>query len=749
MNKDNEMEKLKSRIDSLSEELLMAYEELNLYYDISSSMWSPLDSEKTTDLILIKAVEIMEADKGAILVIDESENKLRIRKGLVSGNWISVDPSHEMNIEETILSKAIQAKRGLIVNDMTGCHHGMSPLIATKSLLSVPLYTKDRVIGVLTLGDKRGREFTSNDLKLSAVLSGQAALMIENDRLFQENATMAEIGRIMGSTLNIDEVYERFAEATRNLIPFERININIINNEKQTAIAAYSAGTAAAGRRVGTVFPLAGSAIEEVIRTRSGLLLHPEDQAELAQRFPGLLQSFKAGHRSMMVIPVISKDKVIGNLYFGSTKTKIFTERDLRLAANISAQIAGAIANAQLHAERIQAEKERASLEEQLHQAQKVEAIGTLAGGIAHDFNNILTVILGYAELANLDIAEHSPAKDSLQHSMNAARRAKDLVQQILAFSRQGKQERKPLDMKPIVKEGLKFLRASLPATIKIRQDIEEDVGPIEADPTQIHQVLMNLCTNAAHAMDENGGELGVSLSKLDLDGEASAVHQGIEPGPYVRLRVSDTGHGIRRETLNRIFDPYFTTKEVGKGTGLGLAMVHGIAKSYGGGITVSSEAGKGSTFDVYFPRIEAMDLPSKADKDEPLPMGRHERVLFVDDEVMITRVGRKTLEYLGYEVVTRTSSIEALELFRVQADRFDLVITDMTMPNMRGDKLAQELLKIRPGIPIILCTGFSEHITEEKAKAMGIRGFAMKPLVMKDLARAIRNTLDYDEKKN
>jgi signal transduction histidine kinase/CheY-like chemotaxis protein len=616
-------------------------------------------------------------------------------------------------------------------------------------LLSAPLYTKDRVIGVLTLGDKRGREFTSNELKLSAVLSGQAALMIENDRLFQENATMAEIGRIMGSTLNIDDVYERFAEEAKRLIPFERININMINSEKKTAIAAYSAGTAAAGRRVGAVFPLAGSAAEEAIRTRSGLLLHPEDQAELAQRFPGLLQSFQAGHRSMMVIPVISKDKVIGNLYFGSTKTKIFTERDLKLGANIAAQIAGAIANAELHAERIQAEKERASLEEQLHQAQKLEAIGTLAGGIAHDFNNILTAILGYGELANLDIAEHSEAKDNLQHSMNAARRARDLVQHILAFSRQGKQERKPVDMRPIVKEGLKFLRASLPATIKIHQDIEEDVGTIEGDPTQVHQVLMNLCTNAAHAMDENGGELGVSLSKIDVNGEASVVHQGIEPGPYVRLRVSDTGHGIRRETLNRIFDPYFTTKEVGKGTGLGLAMVHGITKSYGGGITVSSESGKGSTFDVYFPRMGATDLPLKADKDEPLPMGRHERVLFVDDEVMITQFCRKTLKYLGYEVVVRTSSIEALELFRVQADQFDLVITDMTMPNMRGDKLAQELLKIRPGIPIILCTGFSEHITEEKAKTMGIREFAMKPLVMKDLARAIRNALDYDEKKN
>jgi len=386
-------------------------------------------------------------------------------------------------------------------------------------------------------------------------------------------------------------------------------------------------------------------------------------------------------------------------------------------------------------------------LEAQYQHAQKMESIGTLAGGIAHDFNNILTSVLGYAELASLDTPENSKAQYNLQQSIKAAHRAKDLVQQILAFSRQSKQERKPLDIEPIVKEGLKLVRASLPTTIEIRQNMEEDLGAIEADTTQIHQVLMNLCTNAAHAMSENGGVLEVSLTKFDMDAEASAASPEVEPGPYLRLRVSDTGHGMTPEILQRVFDPYFTTKEPGKGTGLGLAVVHGIVKSYGGGVTVSSEPGRGTTFDIYFPKIEPVKGPLEAGRIEPLPVGGHERVLVVDDEKAIVEIGQEILQHLGYEVVVRTSSVEALELFRAQPERFDLVITDMTMPNMTGDKLAVELMRIRPDIPVILCTGFSERITKEKAESMGIREFLLKPLVMNDLARVIHRVIDQNKK--
>jgi PAS domain S-box-containing protein len=469
----------------------------------------------------------------------------------------------------------------------------------------------------------------------------------------------------------------------------------------------------------------------------------------------------EAGLESAGVLPLLSGDEVIGVLAMASRSGRNFQEQTSFLDA-LSNEIAIGLKNAILY-EKAQAdatelqtrlmqihdaEKEKEKLTAQLRQAQKMEAIGTLAGGIAHDFNNILSAILGYAELASFGIGENDKVKYYLEQSMLAASRAKDLVQQILTFSRQTKQELKPLNIKPIVKEGLKFLRASLPSTIEIREDIEEELGTIEADSTQVHQVLMNLCTNAAHAMEKNGGALEVSLSKLDIKGETSSAAQEIEPGSYVRLRVTDTGHGMHPEILERIFDPYYTTKEGGKGTGLGLAVVHGIVKSYGGAITVSSEVGKGSTFDIYFPRIGTVDFSSKGEEGEPLPLGGHERVLFVDDEEGIVEVGREILEYLGYEVVAKTSSTEALELFRGHADRFDLVITDMTMPNMTGDKLAQELIRIRPEIPIIICTGFSEHITEEKAKTIGIREFAMKPLVIRDLAKAIRRALDDQGKK-
>jgi CheY-like chemotaxis protein len=377
-----------------------------------------------------------------------------------------------------------------------------------------------------------------------------------------------------------------------------------------------------------------------------------------------------------------------------------------------------------------------------------MEAIGTLAGGIAHDFNNILSAIMGYTELAVLGVPEKLPAKQNLQEVLKASHRAKDLVRQILTFSRQGEQERKPVLIFPIVKETLKLLRASLPSTIEIRQKIDSETGVIEANLTQIHQVVMNLCTNAAHAMRENGGVLEVSLVNVEMDIDTTAQHPDIHPGPYLRLTVSDTGIGIAPDLVERIFDPYFTTKKVGEGTGLGLAVVHGIVKSHGGIIKVYSELGKGSTFHVYFPLIDGFQEITETQKVELLPMGDHERVLFVDDEQALVELGEKMLEHLGYEVTVRTSSIEALELFRNQPDRFDLIITDFTMPNMTGDKLAQEVMRLRPGLPVILCTGFSERISEMKAKALGIQEFVMKPFDLNDLARTIRRALDHKIKK-
>ncbi|MBW1798809.1 MAG: PAS domain S-box protein, partial [Deltaproteobacteria bacterium] len=331
-------------------------------------------------------------------------------------------------------------------------------------------------------------------------------------------------------------------------------------------------------------------------------------------------------------------------------------------------------------------------LEVQLQQSQKMEAIGTLAGGISHDFNNILGVILGYTELAILDAKDESKIRQHLETIQEAGHRARDLVKQILAFSRQTKQERFPVQLSSIVKEALKMLRASLPSTIEILQNIQADQGTVEADPTQIHQVLMNLCTNAAHAMQENGGVLEVGIRNAEFeDWDSGLKHPDMIPGSYLELTVRDTGIGMTPNVLKRIFDPYFTTKEKAHGTGLGLSVVHGIIKSNGGAITVESEPGRGTTFHVYLPRMEYSEKTANKMAASPykgIPSG-HERILFIDDEQALVDIGKQMLEHLGYEVITRTSSIEALELFKAEPDGFDMVITDMTMPNMTGEKLA------------------------------------------------------------
>ncbi len=382
-----------------------------------------------------------------------------------------------------------------------------------------------------------------------------------------------------------------------------------------------------------------------------------------------------------------------------------------------------------------------AELETQLRQVQKMEAIGTLAGGIAHDFNNILAAIMGYAEMALYDVPEEAPGRRNLEHVLKAGYRGKDLVKQIITFSRRSEQERMPMRISPIAKEALKLLRASLPTTVEIRQNIKAKSGMVLADPTQIHQVLMNLCSNAAYAMREEGGVLEVNLADVVFDSVDAAPYPDLNPGPYLKLTVTDTGHGMDRATIERIFDPFFTTKRPGEGTGMGLAVVHGIVKSYGGAIIVDSEPGKGSMFEVFLPRIEG-DLLPEADADAPLPTG-NERILFVDDEEDLVDMVQQMLERLGYSVIAKTNSLEALEVFKAQPDQFALVITDQTMPHMTGADLAKELMCIRPDIPIILCTGFSEVISVEEAKALGIREFVMKPFATREIAEVTRHVLD------
>jgi len=382
-------------------------------------------------------------------------------------------------------------------------------------------------------------------------------------------------------------------------------------------------------------------------------------------------------------------------------------------------------------------------LEAQLRQAQKMESIGTLAGGIAHDFNNILVPILGYAELALDRVTPTDPVVGDLKQITLAANRAKELVKQILAFSRQAEHELWPLEPHLVIKEALKLLRSSLPTTIEIRQKIAVDCGAIFGDPTQLHQIIMNLCTNAYHAMRDTGGVLGVSLSKIDIrDEDRKVVSLQLEPGPYVKLEVSDTGHGMDRQTMARIFEPYFTTKPQGEGTGMGLSVVHGIIKSYHGHISVYSEPGVGTTFRIYLPRVKEKVERKEDALNGPLPSGG-ERILLVDDEQTITTMLQMILEKCGYRVSSVNHSPEALALFLKDPTGFDLVITDMTMPVLTGFDLARQVLALRPDMPMILCTGFSELINKEKAAEIGIREFLMKPINSRGLAHCVRKVLD------
>jgi PAS domain S-box-containing protein len=389
---------------------------------------------------------------------------------------------------------------------------------------------------------------------------------------------------------------------------------------------------------------------------------------------------------------------------------------------------------------------DRKQLEHHFRQAQKMAAIGTLAGGIAHDFNNILSAILGFADLTRDAVRQDSTAWFHLQEVLKAGRRAKHLVQQILAFSRQTATTRQPLCLRALLGEALPLLRALLPTTIAIQSHVAQDIGPVLADPTQMHQVLLNLCSNAEFAMRMTGGTLTLGVDVVDVDEAFLTQHPTLLPGPYVRLTVQDTGCGMDVTTLERIFEPFYTTKEVGEGTGMGLAVVHGIVTSHNGMITVKSSPGQGSNFAIYLPRMTT-PAERQTSVEETVPLG-HGSVLFVDDEEALARLGQELLQRLGYEVVSSTSSTQALAVFQSMPQHFDLVVTDQTMPQMTGERLAQELRRIRPDIPIILCTGFSHVMNATKAQALGIDAFCMKPLVAQELALTIRQVLAHRAKR-
>ncbi len=392
-------------------------------------------------------------------------------------------------------------------------------------------------------------------------------------------------------------------------------------------------------------------------------------------------------------------------------------------------------------------EEEKQKIEAQLHQARKMESIGILAGGIAHDFNNILYIILGNTELAMEEIPEWNPVYASIKEVKAASLRAVGIVRQLLSFSRKTTQEFKPIDAITIIKDTVKFLRSTIPSTIEIHTNIAARQLTVLADPIQIIQLLMNIATNASEAMEETGGILEITVENETLKEGSAKSYLELAKGDYIKITLSDTGPGIEPEIIDQIFDPYFTTKEIGKGSGMGLAVVHGIVKGHNGAITVDSQSGKGATFTILLPVVTEKPAVEAKTMDK-IPRGS-ETILFVDDEKSITDMTQRMLEQFGYRVETRLNPLEALELFQSKPHEFDLVITDMTMPQMTGVKLSEKLKDVRSDIPVILCTGHSSLIDEEKAKKLGITAYIMKPIVMRDIAKTIRKVLDNKETTN
>ncbi len=470
---------------------------------------------------------------------------------------------------------------------------------------------------------------------------------------------------------------------------------------------------------------LTGHSLEELVGSHVSKLFPPETYEELS----GLIQGVGSSQQVQCTISLLTRDakkipvdSKVSGIQWDGQDARMILSRDIR------------------ERERVESARER--LETTLRQAQKMEALGTLAGGIAHDFNNILGGIFGYAEMALEESEPGSPVEDYLRHVLLAGKRAKDLVEQILTFSRQTDQEKKPVRIGPVVKEVVRLLRASIPSTIAIKRSLADHDHLVLADATQIHQVLMNLCTNAYHAMQENGGTLSIAVGTVELAAGDKIAKLRLAPGKYVVLEISDTGCGMSKAVMERIHEPYFTTKEQGKGTGLGLAVVHGIIQSHNGEISVYSEEGVGTTFRVYLPAT-ASDLPKEAAWNRrEYPMGK-ERILLVDDEKMYLEMMSDMLHTLGYTVVAIDSGLAAKDYFEQHPQEFDCLVTDMTMPGMTGVQLARRVLQIRPEFPIVLATGFSELVTKEQALAIGIKTFVMKPLVKKAIAEAIRDALD------
>ena len=700
----------------LLDEMNLRHANALLIQETGQAISKILNVDRAMNTVVAMVKKHLHFDRGMILLADENKRRLNFISGFgytADQQKILVETAFHLDKPESKghFVRSFREQKPFLVRNVSDVKADLSPRsrefvrqMGVQSFICVPIIFEEESLGVLVVENNRSRNnLAQSEISLLMGVAAQTATGINNARSFKKTQESERQYRLLAD--NISDVIW--------VIDFSLSKFSYVSP---------------------SVERIQGFKPEELMELDLSDILTPQsyDVAKkvIAEELAKEKDRSPDPHRSRTLeLEQYHKD--------GST---IWVEVTASFLHDENGNVKSILGASREITERKQAEAEKQRLETQLQQSQKMEAIGTLAGGIAHDFNNILTAVLGYSELALDDAEDGSLLQQNLREVLTAGNRAKDLVKQILAFSRQADRELKPARVDLITKEALKLLRASLPSTIEIDLKLESQSATL-ADPTQIHQVLMNLCTNAHHAMIDGGGVLTVSLRDVLIDSASESRKIDLNTGGYLCLQVSDTGTGMPEDVKARIFDPFFTTKERDKGTGMGLSVVHGIVKSHGGAITVHSKPGKGTSFAVYLPIVQSVIKPAL--QTGVSVAGGNERILFVDDEKTLVDLGCQMLERLGYHVECRTSSIEALELFKSRPNQFDLVITDMTMPNLTGDRLAREIMAIRTDIPVILCTGFSEQISAESARDLGVKEFMLKPLVMDRLAGTVRSVLD------
>jgi len=647
-------------------------------------------------------------------------------------------PIWKFNVEEDLAKEQVLAK-------LAGKLPPGSNLVRTyrrKDGSTLPVLIEDRL-----LRDERGEiigiRCTIQDItERKRAEEAQRKSEEEANRLAQENAIMAEIGRIISSTLNIEEVVALFSEKVRNLLPYDRLAINLINEDGTNLINRYVVGDSAPERNVGEVQPKAGTLTETVIRNRKGLVINSEDEDEIATKYPGLQPEMKAGLGSFLSVPLISGDQPIGGLHFRSKRYRVYSEKDVKVAESIANQIAGAISNAQLYSKHERAESEKESLQQQLYQSQKMEAVGRLAGGIAHDFNNLLTVINSNSQLGLMELREWDPLREKLDSIQKAGERAANLTRQLLAFSRRQVVEMKVIDLNALLQDLGKMLLRVIGEDIELKILPASNLGRVKADPGQIEQAILNLVVNARDAMP-SGGKLTIETANMELDQEYSNSHLGVKPGRYVVLSVNDTGVGMVPEVREHIFEPFFTTKEKGKGTGLGLSTVYGVVKQSGGNIWVYSEPGHGTTFKVYLPQVdEPLEEARKKVVKEKFP-GGSETILVVEDEEEVRKLAVAILKKQGYRILEAAHGGDAFLICEKGKERIHLLLTDIVMPEMNGPELARRLRYFYPEMRVLFMSGYTDNAILQHGLLDKEMFFLQKPFSVEALVSKVREVLD------